>query len=72
MFTKTSADPRDLSARLRELESRLGLQEDENQALKENVRVTLRAKEDEIAILRNMMTEMRRVFADSLKSLKRH
>ena len=42
-------------------------QMDENEALKETLQASIRVKEDEIALLHQVMTETRRVFAEAMK-----
>ena len=58
------------SKRVSDLEGRLAISEDENAALKESTRAQLRRKDDEIAVLNSMMTEMKRICGDSIKSIK--
>lgn len=68
-FTSKTAE-QVLPAQLHELESRLAIQEDENQALKESTKAAMRRKDEEIAILNSMLTEIKRVYGDSIKSFK--
>jgi hypothetical protein len=55
---------------LHELQSKLAIIEDENQALKESTKASVRRKDEEIQLLNSMIFEIKRIYADSLKSLK--
>eukprot|EP00051_Salpingoeca_urceolata_P016652 m.222939 g.222939 ORF g.222939 m.222939 type:complete len:603 (-) comp18741_c0_seq2:175-1983(-) len=56
---------------LDQLEEKLALQLDENEALKETLRTTLEAKEQEIALLHQMMRDTRRVFSEAMQKAKK-
>ena len=58
------------SRELHELQSKLVIVEDENQALKESTKASVRRKDDEIQLLNAMLVEIKRIYADSVKSLK--
>jgi hypothetical protein len=43
---------------------------DENEALKETLEASMRAKEDEITLLHQIMSETRRVFGEAIRQKK--
>jgi chromosome segregation ATPase len=53
-----------------ELEEKLGLQLDENEALRTTLKDTVRAKTEEITLLHDLLESTKRVFSDGLRSYK--
>eukprot|EP00047_Mylnosiga_fluctuans_P017077 m.58561 g.58561 ORF g.58561 m.58561 type:complete len:115 (-) comp6912_c0_seq2:363-707(-) len=61
------AGPTELERRVRDLEEKLAIQVDDNDALKETLRAAIGAKEDEIALLHSVMAETRRVYSQYME-----